>query len=114
MGVTFEVDHITPRAKGGKTTLDNLCLCCPMCNRHKWMRTRAPDPQTGKLVSLFHPIRDAWQEHFEWQEGAALIAGRTPCGRTTAAALQMNRPVMIELRRYWAATGRHPPPPRTD
>ncbi|XXX72057.1 HNH endonuclease signature motif containing protein [Sorangium sp. So ce134] len=35
-------------------------------------------------------------------------------GRTTVAALQMNRPVMIELRRYWAATGLHPPPDRTE
>ncbi|AUX44215.1 uncharacterized protein SOCE26_056790 [Sorangium cellulosum] len=39
MGVTFEIDHVVPRCAGGATTLDNLCLCCPTCNRHKAART---------------------------------------------------------------------------
>ena len=58
MGVTFEIDHITPRATGGTTTLDNLCLCCPTCNRHKAARRRALDPASGESVPLFHPLRD--------------------------------------------------------
>jgi hypothetical protein len=109
MGVTFEIDHITPRAARGKTALGNLCLCCPTCNRHKAARTGAPDPVSGERVPLFHPVRDDWEEHFEWRDRATRIAGRTAIGRATAEALQMNRPVMVELRRYWVATGRHPP-----
>ncbi|WP_437573186.1 HNH endonuclease [Sorangium sp. So ce887] len=109
MGVTFEIDHVAPRSTGGTTSIDNLCLCCPTCNRHKAARRHALDPITGESVPLFHPIHDAWEEHFEWREGATLIAGCTAPGRTTVAALQMNRPVMVELRRYWAATGLHPP-----
>jgi len=35
MGVTFEIDHVIPRSAGGPTQLDNLCLSCPTCNRHK-------------------------------------------------------------------------------
>ena len=54
MGVTFEVDHIIPEAMGGPTVLDNLCLCCPTCNRHKGARTSVVDPQTGDVVALFH------------------------------------------------------------
>jgi hypothetical protein len=113
MGVTFEIDHVSPRAAGGTTTLDNLCLCCPTCNRHKAARTQALDPATGEISPLFHPILDTWEDHFEWREGATLLAGHTAAGRTTVAALQMNRPVMVELRRYWVATGIHPPPDRT-
>lgn len=108
MGVTFEVDHITPRSAGGPTTLENLCLCCPTCNRHKAARTHAPDPLTGEMTPLFHPARDGWEDHFEWREQASLVVGRTMAGRATVEALRMNRPQIIELRRYWAATGRHP------
>lgn len=31
----FQVDHIKPRAKGGKTELDNLQLLCTPCNKRK-------------------------------------------------------------------------------
>ena len=108
MGVTFEVDHITPRFAGGATALENLCLCCPTCNRHKAARTHAPDPITGEMTVLFHPTRDAWEDHFEWREHASLVVGRTRIGRATVEALRMNRPQIVELRRYWTATGRHP------
>lgn len=109
MGVTFEIDHITPCSVGGATVLANLCLCCPTCNRHKAARTMIADPIDGKMVALFHPVRDAWEDHFEWRDGATMIAGRTSAGRATVEALRINRPVMVELRRCWAATGRHPP-----
>lgn len=112
MGVTFEIDHIVPRSRGGKTTLGNLCLCCPTCNRHKAARTHAGDPATGERAPLFHPIRDVWEAHFEWSEGATILVGRTPVGRTTIDALLINRPVLVELRRYWVATGVHPPEAR--
>ena len=100
MGVTFEVDHIVPRSAGGATVLENLCLCCPMCNRHKAMRTHLAYPLTGGMTRLFHPGRDAWEDHFEWGESASLLVGRTPVGRATVEALRMNRAQMIELRRY--------------
>lgn len=109
MGVTFEVDHINPRSAGGATEVANLCLCCPTCNRHKAARRRAPDPLSGEIVSLFHSVNDTWEDHFTWGEGATVIGGRTANGRTTVEALRINRPAMVELRRYWVATGRHPP-----
>ena len=39
---------------------------------------------------------------------AALI-GLTPAGRATVALLRMNRPVLVQMRRYWIALGLHPP-----
>jgi hypothetical protein len=57
---TFEVDHITARASGGKTTLDNLAYSCPYCNGRKWTAGEAIDPKTGKNVPLFNPRIDEW------------------------------------------------------
>ena len=35
----LEMDHITPEAEGGKTTTENLVLCCRRCNRSKGSKT---------------------------------------------------------------------------
>jgi len=109
MGVTFEIDHILPEAAGGETTADNLCLCCPVCNRHKADRLTAHDSSTSQEVLLFHPNHQVWSEHFTWSEDGSHVVGLTAAGRATVEALHMNRSQMAELRRYWAETGRHPP-----
>jgi 5-methylcytosine-specific restriction endonuclease McrA len=51
MGVTFEIDHIIPSSAGGRTRLDNLCLSCPTCNRHKAQRLVARDRHTTRRVT---------------------------------------------------------------
>ncbi len=38
LGVSFEGDHIIPLSAGGETSIDNLCLSSPTCNRHKTTR----------------------------------------------------------------------------
>jgi len=108
MGVTFEIDHISPRLRDGKASLDNLCLSCPSCNRHKSTRTQAVDPATGAATPLFHPTHEHWSEHFAWSDDGARILGSTPTGRATIEALKMNRSQILELRRYWLANGDHP------
>lgn len=67
-GATFHVEHIIPHSAGGATTDDNLA--------------------TGSEVSLFHPRRDRWKEHFAWS-GVRLV-GTTAQGRATVAALELN------------------------
>jgi hypothetical protein len=105
MGVAFEVDHIIPRSAWGRTQLDNLCLSCPTCNRHKARRLSAPDPVSGRAVTLFHPKQDVWLHHFAWSTDGAHIIGLTPTGRATAEALRFNRPAIVQLRHYWRTTG---------
>jgi 5-methylcytosine-specific restriction endonuclease McrA len=34
-------DHVTPRARGGKTTWENVVIACVPCNQHKGARTVA-------------------------------------------------------------------------
>jgi hypothetical protein len=105
MGVEFEVDHILPRAAGGKTVADNLCLSCPTCNRYKATRSTALDPLTRQTVQLFHPNRDRWSDHFAWGDDSTRLQGLTPVGRATLDVLHINRTAMLTLRRYWRATG---------
>lgn len=105
MGVEFEVDHILPRRAGGGNTLENLCLSCPTCNRHKAGRTQARDPETGELAPLFHPKRDRWRAHFKWNMSGTRLLGLTPTGRATAELLRFNRPKMMMVRLFWRASG---------
>ena len=105
----FEIEHIVPRSVGGLTVFENTCLACPTCNRFKADREVAADPATGNAVPLFHPQRDAWTDHFGWNEDASEIVALTPIGRATIAALRMNRPQLIRVRRMWVAMSEHPP-----
>lgn len=107
--MTFEIDHIVPLSAGGETTADNLCLSCPTCNRQKGTRQTALDPLSGQETPLFHPSTQSWGDHFTWSEDGATVIGLTPAGRTTIALLYMNRPVLVQMRRYWVALGLHPP-----
>jgi hypothetical protein len=107
---SYAVEHITPRKRGGQTMESNLALACQGCNEHKHAKVKAPDPLTGKQVSLFHPRRQAWAEHFVWSADALEIIGLTPTGRATVSALQLNRAEVINLRRLLLAVGEHPPP----
>jgi hypothetical protein len=107
--VTFEIEHILPRASGGATVLENLCLACPTCNRYKADRTTARDLVSEREAALFNPQRDDWSEHFGWGEDATELVGLTAIGRATIAAFRMNRPQLVRMRRLWRRLGEHPP-----
>jgi hypothetical protein len=108
-GLPLQIEHIVPLARGGKTIEENLWLACGSCNAHKGTRVFGVDPQTSDRVRLFDPRRQVWSEHFTWAAGATVIEGVTPTGRATVAALQLNRPLVVDARRVWVAAGWHPP-----
>lgn len=105
----LSVEHIIPRARDGKSTLDNLALACQGCNGRKHISTHSLDPVSGELVRLYHPRTDAWAEHFTWDASNVLMVGLTPVGRATVAKLELNRPALQRLRRVLRAHGEHPP-----
>jgi HNH endonuclease len=107
--VIFEMEHIVPRSRGGKTEFGNLCILCPTCNRYKSDLSAAPDPLTGELARLFHPQEQRWTEHFSWNADFTEINGLTSTGRATVAALRMNRPQLVRARRMWVTMQEHPP-----
>ena len=105
----FVCEHVLPRARGAGSTLAELAWACPACNGHKYAKTHAPDPETGRSARLFNPRRQRWARHFAWNTDALLIEGRTATGRATVAALHLNSPALVNLRRALAAVGEHPP-----
>ena len=108
-GLRMHIDHIIPEVEGGPTTPENLCLACFSCNVSKGTHQTGVDPQTGQTVSLFHPVRQQWRNHFTWDESKTQIIGLTPCGRATILVLHMNNPTILYARRRWVSAGWHPP-----
>ena len=103
------VDHILPESAGGPTVRENLWLVCTRCNQFKGSKTRAIDPHTGEIVSLFNPRIQVWGEHFAWSKDGIRIVGRTVCGRATVETLRLNRELAVLARRRWVSVGWHPP-----
>lgn len=101
---TFHIDHIKPISAGGATEIETLALACVSCSLRKAARTEAEDPQTGSTAQVFHPRAQRWEAHFQW-DGDHVI-GTTSTGRATLAALAMNRPLMVAIRREEARLGR--------
>lgn len=99
----FHIDHVIPRQHGGITESDNLALACLHCNRHKGPNLSGIDPANGEIVQLFHPRRDMWSAHFEWQ-GTELV-GRTPVGRCTIEVLAINAPDFRAVREWLLKEG---------
>ena len=93
----FELEHTVARKHGGGDDTGNLALACPDCNKAKGPDLCSVDPQTGEVVRLFSPRRQAWGEHFRIAGGR--VAGLTAAGRATAAVLRMNQPRQTARRR---------------
>jgi hypothetical protein len=91
--LAFEVEHIVAEKHGGATTVDNLALACPYCNRFKGTDLGSLDPETGQLTPFFNPRTQRWDEHFRF-DGARIVP-LTPEGRVTVAILQLNHPDRI-------------------
>jgi 5-methylcytosine-specific restriction endonuclease McrA len=109
----LEIEHIVPRARGGRDVEQNLWLACRLCNLHKGAQTHGRDPWTGRSIRLFDPRRQHWWRHFEWTADALQIIGRTATGRATVVALRLNNAIAVAVRRNWIAAGWHPPRPET-
>src|SRR3954462_13777194 len=75
-----QVDHIISEKHGGLTTSENLALACTLCNRAKGTDIAGVDAPV-RIVPLFHPRLDHWEEHFRW-DGPQII-GLTPKGCAT-------------------------------
>ena len=99
----FQIDHVIAQQHKGPTTSDNLALCCIRCNLHKGPNIAGVDPATGQITRLFHPRRDDWNAHFEWN--GAMLVGKTPEGRATVEVLAINDSTFVALRAELIADG---------
>src|SRR5439155_15969904 len=105
----YVCEHVVPWVRGARSAAAELAWACPACNGHKYAKTHARDPQTGRFVPLFNPRSQLWSRHFAWNADFSLIQGRTATGRATVVALLLNCPALINLRRALRAVGEHPP-----
>ena len=97
--IPFHIEHIVSKQHGGTDNPGDLALACDRCNAYKGPNLTSIDPESGAVVPLFHPRRDAWSTHFAVPSGR--IVGLTPTGRATVRLLNMNAPRRVELRREW-------------
>ncbi|HUG90267.1 MAG TPA: HNH endonuclease signature motif containing protein [Planctomycetaceae bacterium] len=97
--IAFHVEHITARQHGGTDDPGQLALACDRCNAYKGPNLTSIDPDTGNIVLLFNPRRDAWNDHFRFRGGQ--IVGLTPIGRATVRLLNMNALRRVQLREEW-------------
>jgi len=51
------IDHVLPRAMGGRTSWDNVVTCCRKCNTRKSNRT----PEEAGMTLLKHPRALSWR-----------------------------------------------------
>ena len=47
-------------------------------------------------IQLFHPRKDRWGDHFEWN--GAILVGKSPAGRSTLSALRINEQEAVDFR----------------
>ncbi|MCU0239904.1 MAG: HNH endonuclease [Pyrinomonadaceae bacterium] len=107
--VPLEIEHIFPISKGGNNELENLWLSCRNCNGFKYTKTHAVDYQTNLEVEIFNPRKQNWHEHFEFSQDKTEIIGKTPCGRATVVALNLNFEQAIIARSRWVKVNWYPP-----
>jgi HNH endonuclease len=93
---THPIDHVIAEKHGGPTEAENLALSCALCNGFKGSDLASVDPATGEVVTLFHPRRDRWADHFRLEVGR--IEPLTPAGRVTARLLHFNDPERVAER----------------
>ncbi len=105
----FSIEHIFPVSKGGKTILENLALACQGCNNYKYNKIEGYDQLSNQIVSLYHPRKQNWLEHFRWNNNYDLMIGLTPTGRVTINVLRLNREGLVNLRQILYTMGEHPP-----
>ena len=61
----LNLDHVVPRAQGGRTTWENVVCCCIDCNLTKAART----PEQAKMKLLKGPVRPRWTPTFRTNGG---------------------------------------------
>ncbi len=62
----LNLDHVVPRAQGGRTTWENVVCCCIDCNLAKGART----PEQAGMRLMKSPIRPRWTPTFRGAGGS--------------------------------------------
>jgi 5-methylcytosine-specific restriction endonuclease McrA len=58
-GIALEIEHITPKSRGGSNRVSNLCLACRPCNEAKGNQTAAEFGFPNIQAQAKKPLKDA-------------------------------------------------------
>ena len=103
---SFHIDHIVSRKQRGPTTSANLALSCLRCNVAKGTDPGAFIGRPPRLVRLYHPRQDRWDQHFRL--AAARIAPLSDEGEATVLLFELNASDRLLLRKALIKAGRYP------
>jgi HNH endonuclease len=103
-----QVDHIIAEKHRGLIELENLALACAVCNRAKGTDIASLVPGTDRLVRLFNPRVDRWDDHFQICAESLQIEPLSETGVVTANLLGFNEIERILERQSLVQIGRFP------
>ena len=101
-----QIDHIISRKHGGDSSPDNLAFACIRCNAWKGSDIAAIGLAPARIVSLFHPRRDQWSDHFRLEQGE--IVPLTDTGAATVRLLRFNSFGRVTERQVLTRCARYP------
>lgn len=94
-GGELTIDHFQPQSKGGGDELENLVYSCVRCNLYKsdFWNEASSEP------NLWNPRLEPAETHL-WLADDGRFLALTEVGELSIRILKLNRPQLIEYRRY--------------
>ena len=90
--VPFEIDHVTPKDRGGSNRVSNLALCCHDCNQAKGNRTASEFGHPEVQAQAKAPLKDAAAVNAtRWALYERLLATGLPVEVGTGGRTRYNR-----------------------
>jgi 5-methylcytosine-specific restriction endonuclease McrA len=101
-GVPLQIEHLTPRSRGGSDRVSNLTLACERCNQAKGKRTAAEFgfPQLQAQAKV--PLKDAAAVNTtRWALYRRLLLGGLPVEAGTGGRTKYNRTLRELEKTHW-------------
>ncbi len=98
----WEVDHVTPRSRGGSNRVNNLALSCHACNQEKGERTAIEYGHPDVQVQAGKPLKDAPAVNStRWALYERLQQTRVPMETGTGGRTKWNRTQRELPKTHW-------------
>jgi 5-methylcytosine-specific restriction endonuclease McrA len=98
----LEIEHITPRARGGSNRISNLALACHTCNQTKGSQTAAEFGHPEVQAKARQPLKDAAAVNAtRWAIWRMLSATGLPIEAGTGGRTKFNRTTQGYPKAHW-------------
>lgn len=100
--IPLEIEHITPKSRGGSNRVSNLCLACRPCNQHKGNQTAAEFGYPNIQVQAKKPLKDASVVNsVRWAIWRMFDASGLPVEVGTGGRTRLNRTTQGYPKAHW-------------